>query len=63
VNGGVLVRVERGEGVDVVELIDDAGNVVMCHAHGIHPDERLRVRESILKLLRDTIAAAAKASA
>jgi hypothetical protein len=58
VSSGVLVRVERGKALDVVELIDDAGNVVLCHAHGVHDDEKLRVRESIVQLLRGLLAKA-----
>jgi hypothetical protein len=54
--GGQLARVERGASVDVVELIDADGNVVLCHAHGVHDDEKLRVRETILRLLRGLLA-------
>jgi hypothetical protein len=53
---GVLVRVERGEVFDVIELIDDAGNVLLAHAHGIHDNERLRTREALLRLLRAQLA-------
>jgi hypothetical protein len=58
VSCGVLVRVERGEAFDVVELIDDAGNVLLAHAHGIHDDERLRTREALLRLMRALLATA-----
>jgi hypothetical protein len=58
VSGGVLERVERGETLDVVELIDAAGNVFLVHAHGVDGPERARTREAVLKLLRGRLAPA-----
>jgi hypothetical protein len=58
VSGGVLARVERGKDLDVVELIDNAGLVYIVHAHGLHDDERARMREAVLKLLRGLLAPA-----
>jgi hypothetical protein len=52
----VLVRVERGEDFDVVELIADDGRVVLCHAHGFTTDEKVRVRETIVQLVRGLLA-------
>jgi hypothetical protein len=46
-----LRDIRRGECGDEIELIDSAGCVVILHAHGVHPDERLRTRERALKLL------------
>jgi hypothetical protein len=55
VNSGVLVDVRRGEALDTLELIDDAGTVLLAHAHGVHDDERLRTREVLLRLLRGAL--------
>jgi hypothetical protein len=55
VSGGALVRVERGQAGDILELIDDAGLVYIVHAHGVHDDERLRTREALLRLLREAL--------
>ena len=54
-----LTRVERGEDFDVVELIADDGRVVLCHAHGFTTDEKVRVRETIVQLVRGVLATAA----
>ena len=48
---GTLREIRRGECADGIELIDSAGNVTILHAHGVHPDERLRTRERALQLL------------
>jgi hypothetical protein len=46
-----LREIKRGECGDEIELIDSTGNVVLLHAHGVHPDEQLRTRELALWLL------------
>jgi hypothetical protein len=48
----MLREIRRGETADALELIDAAGNVTILHAHGVHDDERARVRELALKLLQ-----------
>jgi hypothetical protein len=50
-----LREVRRGESADELWLIDSGGNVTILHAHGLHEDERARVREQALKLL-ETVA-------
>jgi hypothetical protein len=52
-----LVDVRRGEGPDTLIAAD--GTVWIAHSHGIHTDEKLRVRESILRLLREVLATVA----
>ncbi|HTK42080.1 MAG TPA: hypothetical protein VL287_10870 [Gemmatimonadales bacterium] len=46
-----LREIRRGEVSDEIEQIDTAGHVTILHAHGVHPDEQLRTRETALKLL------------
>jgi hypothetical protein len=38
-----------------VYIITTTGDLVLLHAHGVHADERLRVRELALKLLTDDV--------
>jgi hypothetical protein len=51
-----LREIRRGENADELELIDATGNVLILHAHDVHPDEQLRTRELALKLLQEGIA-------
>jgi hypothetical protein len=45
------LTVRRGERDDEIELTDQAGYVVILHAHGIGIDEQRRMRERALLLL------------
>jgi hypothetical protein len=46
----VVRDVRRGDATDVLEFTTLDGEVLLVHAHGVHADERLRVRERLLKL-------------
>jgi hypothetical protein len=46
-----LVDIRRGRDGDSIEFTDVTGKVLIAHAHGIHPEERQRTREALLKLL------------
>jgi hypothetical protein len=48
-----LREIRRGEAPDEIEVIDEEGYVLLARAHGVTPDERLRVRERLLRLLAD----------
>jgi 3,4-dihydroxy-2-butanone 4-phosphate synthase len=50
-----LREIKRGECSDEISLVDSAGHVTILRAHGLHLDERARVREQALKLL-ETVA-------
>jgi len=46
----------RGEAPDEIFLVDTTGAVLILHAHGVHDDEKLRVRERALHLLSEALA-------
>jgi hypothetical protein len=46
-----LREVRRGEASDELDFILSDGSVLIAHAHGLHADEQLRVREALLKVL------------
>jgi len=46
-----LREIRRGECADELYLVATDGTVTILHAHGVHADERLRMRERALKLL------------
>jgi hypothetical protein len=52
----VLRGIRRGQGDDGIELITTTSDVLLLHAHGVHRDDQLRVREQALKLLTEAVA-------
>jgi hypothetical protein len=53
---GVIASVRRGEEPDELYLVTSDGKAILLHAHGVHPEERMRVREAALKLLGEALA-------
>jgi len=43
--------VRRGAEGDAVEFTLADGRVIIVHCHGVHADERLRVREALMLVL------------
>lgn len=48
-----LREVRRGEDLDEIQLVATDESVLIVHAHGLHADEKLRTRETALKLLSE----------
>jgi hypothetical protein len=46
-----LREIRRGEAPDEIVLVAEDGRAIILRAHGIHDDERRRVRESAMWLL------------
>lgn len=51
-----LRAVRRGEPPDEIYLIATDGTAILLHAHGVHPEEQMRVREAAVKLLGEALA-------
>jgi hypothetical protein len=51
-----LREARQGDEPDEIHLVADDGAVLIVHAHGLHVDEQLRVREAVLRLLKSVSA-------
>jgi len=48
----VFREARRGDEPDEILLVDGDGLVLIVRAHGIGPDENVRTREAVLRLLK-----------
>jgi hypothetical protein len=53
--GATLREVRRGDELHELQLIDSDGRVVILLGYGLTPDERIRMREAALRLIRDVL--------